>query len=106
MRLRRGERWRYQPPAGHTILWLAVSAGEIAVPDVVERGEVVAFAAGEEAIAVEALADAEFVVGWAAPHPYDLALGYYSVHTSADALAKGEARIAEIQAELQRQGRL
>src|SRR6185436_14686343 len=96
VRLKRGERWPYQPPAGHTVLWLAVSAGEIAVPDVVERGEVVAFASGEGAVTVEALADAEFVIGSAAPHLYDLALGYYSVHTSADALAKGEARIAEI----------
>ena len=106
VRLRRGERWRYQPPAGHTVLWVAVSDGRIAVPDTVEHGEMIAFAPGNGAIEIEALADAEFVLGSAAPHPHDLVLGYYSVHTSPDALAKGEARIAEIQAELQRQGRL
>jgi len=40
------------------------------------------------------------------PHPHDLVLGYYSVHTSADALAQGERRIREIRAELARQVRL
>jgi hypothetical protein len=33
-------------------------------------------------------------------------LGYYSVHTSAEALARGEQRIREIHADLVRQGRL
>jgi hypothetical protein len=37
-----------------------------------------------------------FVLGTAVPHPYELALGYYSVHTSEAALARGEARIAEL----------
>ena len=49
--------------------------------------------------------DAEFMLGSAVPHPHDLVLGYYSVHTSAEALAKGEQRIREIRAELIRQGR-
>ena len=46
------------------------------------------------------------MLGSAVPHPHDLVLGYYSVHTSADALAKGERRIDEIRAEFVRQGRL
>ena len=33
---------------------------------------------------------ATFVLGSAVPHPYELHLGAYSVHTSADALAAGE----------------
>jgi hypothetical protein len=45
------------------------------------------------------------MLGSAVPHPHDLVLGYYSVHTSADALVKGERRIGEIRAELVRQGR-
>jgi hypothetical protein len=39
---------------------------------------------------------ATFVLGSAVPHPHDLVLGYYSVHTSKKALEAGEARIAEI----------
>jgi len=37
------------------------------------------------------------------PHPHDLVLGYYSVHTSAEALAEGERRIREIRAGLAKQ---
>jgi hypothetical protein len=40
--------------------------------------------------------DAIFVIGSATPHPHDLHLGSYSVHTSADALAKGEANIERL----------
>ena len=29
--LKDGERWRYAPPAGHTVAWLAVSDGRIAL---------------------------------------------------------------------------
>ena len=53
-----------------------------------------------------AAADTEFVIGSAAPHPYDLVLGYYSVHTSAEALQAGEARIEAIRHNLVAQGRL
>jgi len=41
-----------------------------------------------------------FVLGSAVPHPHDLHLGRYSVHTSAGALARGERRIAELGARL------
>jgi hypothetical protein len=41
-----------------------------------------------------------FVLGSAVPHPHDLHLGYYSVHTSAEALERGERRIAELGAKL------
>ncbi|ASL45910.1 hypothetical protein bAD24_III00840 [Burkholderia sp. AD24] len=45
-------------------------------------------------------------LGSAMPHPHDLVLGYYSVHTSAEALRTGEARIVEIATDLRRQGRI
>jgi hypothetical protein len=66
----------------------------------------VVFAPGEAAVEFVAEADTEFMLGSAVPHPHDLVLGYYSVHTSAAALAQGERRIREIRAELARQGRL
>src|SRR5258706_8660770 len=106
VRLKTGERWRYQPPIGHTVLWVAVSWGAVAIPDVLRHGDLAAFEPSNEAIEIEARSDAEFVLGSAVRHDHDLALGYYSVHTSADALREGEARISAIQAQLVQEGRL
>jgi redox-sensitive bicupin YhaK (pirin superfamily) len=108
VRLKEGERWRYQPPAGHTILWVAVGLGAVTVPDALRHGDLAAFEPSNDAIEFEARSDAEFVVGSAVPHEHehDLVLGYYSVHTSAEALREGEARIAAIQARLVQEGRL
>ncbi len=50
--------------------------------------------------------DAEFVLGSAFPHNYDLVLGSHSVHTSAMALREAETRISKIQTRLIQQGRL
>ena len=51
-----------------------------------------------------AAADAIFVLGSAVPHPHELHLGYYSVHTSAEALERGERRIAELGSKLAEAG--
>lgn len=106
VRLTAGERWRYAPPAGHEVLWIAVGKGAVAASDRIAEGELAIFAPGEAAVEFLAEADTELMLGSAAPHPHDLVLGYYSVHTSAAALAKGERRISELRAELVRQGRL
>jgi redox-sensitive bicupin YhaK (pirin superfamily) len=106
VRLKQGERWRYQPPAGHTVLWVAVGSGAVAVPDELRQGDLVAFEPSNDAIEFEAQSDAEFVVGSAVRHDHDLVLGYYSVHTSATALREGEARILAIRARLVQEGRL
>ena len=107
VRLKEGEHWRYQPSAGHTVLWVAVGSGALAVPDeLLRHGILAAFEPSNEAIEFEAQSDAEFVVGSAVRHDHDLVLGYYSVHTSADALREGEARISAIQARLVQEGRL
>jgi hypothetical protein len=39
-------------------------------------------------------------------HPHELVLGYYSVHTSAQALRDGESGIARIGQQLRSAGRL
>jgi redox-sensitive bicupin YhaK (pirin superfamily) len=106
VRLKNGEHWRYQPPLGHTVLWTAVGAGVVAVSGQLLSGELAAFEPSNEAVKFEARADAEFVVGSAVRHDHDLVLGYYSVHTSADALREGEARISAIRARLVEEGRL
>ena len=106
VRLASGERWRYVPPAGHDVLWIAVGKGAVNTPDRVGHGELAIFAPGQAAVEFVAEAGTEFMLGSAVQHPHDLVLGYYSVHSSAEALAKGERRIREIRAELVRQGRL
>ena len=106
VRLKAGERWHYQPPAGHTVLWTALGSGVVAVPDELREGDLAAFEPSNDPVEFEARSDAEFVVGSAAPHAHDLVLGYHSVHTSALALREAEARIAAIQARLTEDGRL
>src|ERR1700726_4085962 len=106
VRLKAGERWTYQPPAEHTVLWTALGRGSVLVPDELQQGELVAFRPSTAAIEFEAQSDSEFVLGSAIPHDYDLVLGSHSVHTSAEALGEAEARISAIQTRLIRQGRL
>jgi redox-sensitive bicupin YhaK (pirin superfamily) len=106
VRLKAGERWRYEPPAGHTVLWTAIASGVVSVPDELRHGDLVAFEPSSEAVEFEALTDTEFVLGSAAPHQHDLVQGYYSVHTSAEALRNGEAHISAIRTRLVQEGRL
>ena len=96
--LRPGETWTYVPPAGHEAAWLSVAQGQLEASEAVGAGEMVVFAASQEEIALTATgtADTIFVLGSAVPHPHELHMGYYSVHTSADALVRGENRIAEL----------
>jgi redox-sensitive bicupin YhaK (pirin superfamily) len=101
-----GERWTYQPPHGHGVLWIAAAKGQVATPDVVAEGEIAVFEPGRQAVEFVGRSDAEFVVGSAAPHDHELVLGYYSVHTSPEALLKGEANIQAIRRRLVQQGRL
>ena len=96
VRLKAGERWHYKPPAGHTVLWVAIASGVVSAPDELRHGDLAAFEPSSAAVEFEALTDTEFVLGSAAPHTHDLVLGYYSVHTSRQALRDGEAHIASI----------
>jgi redox-sensitive bicupin YhaK (pirin superfamily) len=106
VRLKAGERWSYRAPSGHTVRWTAVGMGTVLVPDELQQGDLVAFTRSSAPIEFEAQSDAEFVLGSAAPHDYDLVLGSHSVHTSAEALRDAEARISAIRTRLIQQGRL
>ena len=106
VRLKAGDRWSYQPPAGQTVLWTAVGMGSVLVPDELRQGELVAFNPSSAVIEFEAQSDAEFVLGSAVPNDYDLVLGSHSVHTSTEALREAEARISAIQTRLIQQGKL
>jgi len=37
VRLKAGERWSYQPPTEHTVLWTAVGMGAVLVPDELQQ---------------------------------------------------------------------
>src|SRR5258706_388446 len=92
--------------AKHTVAWLALHKGKLATPEIVDTGELVVFEPSNAALEFEALQDAGFVLGSAVKHPHDLFLGNYSVHTSQEALDKGEANIREIGKRLRAEGRL
>ncbi|TPG92142.1 pirin family protein [Pseudomonas caspiana] len=96
--LKPGEHWVYQPPAGHSVGWLALAKGALNAGSVIHAGEMVSFDSSEAPITLQASSreDAVFVLGSAVPHPHQLHFGYYSVHTSAQALEAGECRIAEL----------
>jgi len=88
------------------VLWIALGKGAVDTPDRIGHGELAVFAPGQGAVDFTAGTETEFMLGSAVPHRHDLVLGYYSVHTSAEALAQGEQRILDIRADLVRQGRL
>jgi redox-sensitive bicupin YhaK (pirin superfamily) len=101
VRLAAGERWEYTPPAGHEVAWVCVQRGALRIADESIADELVVFDESEDVLAFT-----EFVLGSAIPHPHDLVLGYYSVHTSSETLRAGEARIREIGVQLRRSGRI
>jgi redox-sensitive bicupin YhaK (pirin superfamily) len=104
--LKKGQKWRYEPPASHTVAWVAVHEGKLATPEIVDKGELAVFDESNGALEFEALEDTGFILGSAVKHPHALVLGTYSVHTNKQALDRGEKRIAEIGKRLQAEGRL
>lgn len=105
LQLKDGETWHYQPEANQTVAWLSVYRGELTTPEHVIKGEMVVFAESDSSIRVQAKGDTAFVFGAAIKHPHDLVLGYYSVHTSEQALQQGEQEINRIGNQLRLAGR-
>jgi redox-sensitive bicupin YhaK (pirin superfamily) len=99
-----GQRWTYTPPRGHTVAWVAVHEGQLRTPSPVPRGEIAIFEPSEQSIDFVAEGKTGFVLGSAASHPHELHLGNYSVHTSAEALRRGQAEIRRIGQELRARG--
>lgn len=94
--LKDGERWSFQPPAGHDVAWVAVMDGRLHASARIAAGEVAVFERSESAIDFVAAGDTRFVLGSAPLHPHKLVLGSYSVHTSLSALQQGEREIRRI----------
>src|SRR5262249_51786537 len=99
-----GERWTYQPPRGHDVAWVAVADGLLRSSSTIPSGELAIFERSEESIDFLADGATRFVIGSAPKHPHDLVLGNYSVHTSPEALQRGEAEIRRIGNKLRADG--
>jgi len=99
---RRAPSARRQASTTCTCVSRTASAGSTSLPPAttwpwtysVTRKELAVFEEGETALSFEG--PAEFRARLAVKHPHELALGYYSVHTNAKALAAGEAEIRRI----------
>jgi redox-sensitive bicupin YhaK (pirin superfamily) len=96
VRLAAGERWSFEPHAGHDVAWLAVSEGTLAVAGTAVRREMIVFEEGPTPIELVAESDVELVIASAVKHPHPLVTGMYSVHTRRDHLAIGERGIEEV----------
>jgi redox-sensitive bicupin YhaK (pirin superfamily) len=103
--LKAGERWSYQPAAGHDVAWVAVHEGVLRTPTPIPSGEIAIFEPSEASIDFLAEGDTVFVLGSAPAHRHQLALGSYSVHTSPKALRQGEEEIRRIGARLLAEGK-
>lgn len=99
--LREGERWTFEPPAGHDIAWLAIATGRLRVAGTSLGREMAIFEEGSAPVDVLADGDVDFVVGSAMKHPYPLVTGEYSVHTSLDTLSVGESGIERVASTMQ-----
>jgi redox-sensitive bicupin YhaK (pirin superfamily) len=99
-----GQRWTYRPPEGHDVAWVAVHEGALGTPFVISSGEMAVFEPSEQSIDFVAHGRTGFVLGSAKKHPHELVLGNYSVHTSAEALRKGQREIKRIGLELRASG--
>jgi len=101
VRLRAGERWTYEPHAGHDVAWLAVASGQLSVAGSKVGLEMVVFEEGNQAIELIADGDVELVIASAVKHSHPLVTGNYSVHTSRKNLVIGETGIEEVASRMQ-----
>lgn len=101
-----GESWTFHPPEDHTVAWLFVYRGKAQVAGIELSQELAVLDEGNESITIEATDDARVLFGTARKHEHPLVLGRHSIHTSQDALVRGEKRIREVYAELLNAGRM
>jgi redox-sensitive bicupin YhaK (pirin superfamily) len=104
--LKAGEAWTYQPPKGHDVAWVAVSDGLLHASSPIRAGQIGLFESSEQSLDLVAEGATRFVIGSASRHPHELVLGNYSVHSSAEALERGETEIRRIGQRLAANGTL
>jgi redox-sensitive bicupin YhaK (pirin superfamily) len=96
--MRASTQWTFVPPEQQTVAWLAVADGQLQGDAAAQAGEMLLFEKSVQPVTVRASrdSDAVLVIGSAVPHAHELHLGRYSVHTSAESLATGEANIERL----------
>jgi redox-sensitive bicupin YhaK (pirin superfamily) len=104
--LRRGERWAYQPPAGHEVAWVFPYTGGLETPDPIAAGELAVFEESNAPLEFTATGETDFVLGSAIKHPHDLVLGYFSIHSSTEILERSAKQIARIGDTLRAAGKI
>ena len=101
-----GELWTFDPPADHDVLWIAIDQGSIRVSGETLSNEIAIFDSTSAPLTLQAHGAVNFVLGSAAKHPHPLVTGYYSVHTTEDALKIGEEGIKKVGKRLKAEGRI
>jgi redox-sensitive bicupin YhaK (pirin superfamily) len=91
-----GTPWTFTPPPGHAVAWAFVYRGQARVAGESLSGELAVLDEGDAPVTIDADTDACILFGNGAKHERPLVLGRHSVHTSPEALARGEARIREV----------
>lgn len=98
LRLRAGQSWEFFPSERQELAWLALASGKLTGDVIADAGEMLVFANSSRSIFLQAEPnqDAVMVLGSAEVHPFELHVGRYSVHTSQESLARGEANISRL----------
>lgn len=101
-----GESWTYIPSEEQSITWLAPVAGKALVnaEATVNKGEVLILEQHTNSVVIQAQTDMRFVIASAKPHPHELVMGPYSVHTNRQALQQGHQHIANLAEDLRSKG--
>ena len=88
--------WRYAPPAGHDVAWAFVFEGAASIAGTMTSREMLVLDGEGDVDCVGTDSPARILIGSARKHPHDLVMGPSSVHTNADSLRKGHARIRAV----------
>lgn len=93
-----GEPWTHRPPDGHATAWMAVGSGQLKCGSIAGPGDLVIFERRDGPIELESIGrePAVFVIGTAAPHPYELVMGAYSIHTNEASLLVAERNLERL----------
>jgi redox-sensitive bicupin YhaK (pirin superfamily) len=104
--LKAGNHWRYEPPAGHDILWVALQSGSLNAGELLEAGEFAMFDRSDLSVDFFAKDDCEFMLGSAPQSPFEVVEGHFSVHTNAAAMRFGEVEIGRLVTQLRNDGKV
>lgn len=101
-----GDKWHYDPPESHDVLWMMVCAGSLDAGESVREGELAVFERASQSVNLVARSACSFILGSARFSPHDIVESHSSVHTSLAALRQAEDEIARLGEQLNAQGRL